>query len=133
MTVTDQLPSKTMAENKELIVQQDMLKMNDDFKKLAVDSLIDSSFKHNNSNVESENITKSNIVPETVIEALINNKQKHQIKKGAKVYDSLPGIKHKYGLYYSCSVIFSDMVDSRHNYKIQVEKIRSLELKKLCQ
>ena len=97
MSVTDQLFNKTMAEKKEFIVQQDMHKMNDGFKKLAVDSLIDSSFKHNNSNVESENITKSNIVPETVIEALINNKQKHQIKKGAKIYDSLPGIKHKYG------------------------------------
>ena len=66
---------------------------------LRNNSRLESTTNRSNSNstiLPNKNDTK-NTTTRINVEAILNTKHSHQLKKGAKVIDSLPGIKNKFG------------------------------------
>ena len=66
---------------------------------LRNNSRLESTTNRSNSNstiLPNKNDTK-NATTKINVEAILNIKHNHQLKKGAKVIDSLPGIKNKFG------------------------------------
>ena len=66
------------------------------------------------------------------VKAILNTKHNHQLKKGGKIIDSLPGIIDNFG-YYCDGLAYSNSDRVRGNQKssIQVNQLKSSELRDL--